>query len=227
MCDSFCAYAGRDSSVGIWARVIRKREKKKKEWRKKKRRERSAKHWILEGALFFHFSPPLSLSLLSLLLAPFRATATFWQTGRYVPVRSALTSPFLSNLICRERRCESNFSPRRILDNLPSTIHPVCLLYIPNRNIPVSNILSMTRDIRYRSIVFYHSSLNYSNFSSSYLLIIFIVPVRVKFRGKRRKGSRIASLLDILDGKMPRLESRVVILRTGGEGLNGSREGSG
>lgn len=63
----------------------------------------------------------------------------------------------------------------------------------------------MTRDIRYRSIVFYHSSLNYSNFSSSYLLIIFIVPVRVKFRGKRRKGSRVAFLLDL--GKMLRLES--------------------
>lgn len=102
---------------------------KKERMEKKKRHERSAKHWILEGALFFHFSPPppLSLSLLSLLLAPFRTTATSWQTGRYVPVRSALTSPFLSNLICRERRYESNFSPRRILDNSPSTIHPVCL----------------------------------------------------------------------------------------------------
>lgn len=40
---------------------------KKKE---KKRRERSAKQWILEGALFFHFSPSspfLSLSLQILL----------------------------------------------------------------------------------------------------------------------------------------------------------------
>lgn len=85
---------------------------------RKKRRERSAKQWILEGALFFHFSPSspfLSLSLsrfFSRSFFPFRkTTATSWQTGRYVPVRSALTSPFLSNLICRERRCYRRASP--------------------------------------------------------------------------------------------------------------------
>lgn len=116
---------------------------KKKE---KKRRERSAKQWILEGALFFHFSPSspfLSLSLsrfFSRSFFPFRkTTATSWQTGRYVPVRSALTSPFLSNLICRERRCYRRASPtfhlasnyrRWILDNSPCPQPPsACALY--------------------------------------------------------------------------------------------------
>lgn len=97
--------------------------------------------FILPFFPFLSFSLSLSLSrFFSRSFFPFRkTTATSWQTGRYVPVRSALTSPFLSNLICRERRCYRRASPtfhlasnyrRGILDNSPCPQPPsACALY--------------------------------------------------------------------------------------------------
>lgn len=63
---------------------------KKKE---KKRRERSAKQWILEGALFFHFSP--SSPFLS--LSPDSSLALSSRSGRLLPPpgRQAVTYLFV------------------------------------------------------------------------------------------------------------------------------------
>lgn len=65
---------------------------KKKE---KKRRERSAKQWILEGALFFHFSP--SSPFLSLSLSPDSSLALSSRSGRLLPPlgRQAVTYLFV------------------------------------------------------------------------------------------------------------------------------------
>lgn len=65
---------------------------KKKE---KKRRERSAKQWILEGALFFHFSP--SSPFLSLSLSPDFSLALSSRSGRLLPPpgRQAVTYLFV------------------------------------------------------------------------------------------------------------------------------------
>lgn len=64
---------------------------KKKE---KKRRERSAKQWILEGALFFHFPLPL---LFSLSLSPDSSLALSSRSGRLLPPpgRQAVTYLFV------------------------------------------------------------------------------------------------------------------------------------
>lgn len=65
---------------------------KKKE---KKRRERSAKQWILEGALFFHFSP--SSPFLSLSLSPDSSLALSSRSERLLPPpgRQAVTYLFV------------------------------------------------------------------------------------------------------------------------------------
>lgn len=62
---------------------------------RKKRRERSAKQWILEGALFFHFSP--SSPFLSLSLSPDSSLALSSRSGRLLPPpgRQAVTYLFV------------------------------------------------------------------------------------------------------------------------------------
>lgn len=96
-----------------------RREKKGKKKRKKKKAREVGEALDIRGCFILPF---FFFSLSSLL--PVRATATSWQTGRCVPDRSvALTSPFLPNLICRERRCHRRASPTfHLASNYPTPV---------------------------------------------------------------------------------------------------------
>lgn len=93
--------------------------KKGKKKRKKKKAREVGEALDIRGCFILPF---FFFSLSSLL--PVRATATSWQTGRCVPDRSvALTSPFLPNLVCRERRCHRRASPTfHLASNYPTPV---------------------------------------------------------------------------------------------------------